>query len=98
CRGSARVRSGLCVIVRARDDAKSALRDCVCSGGRAQRFEADPRRVTRPVRQARVRRSRSMTMRRLAITMLLTLAALSGAGVKYADAQSYPVRPIRLVV
>ena len=37
-------------------------------------------------------------MRRLAITMLLTLAALSGAGVKYADAQSYPVRPIRLVV
>ena len=37
-------------------------------------------------------------MRRYAITKLLTLAALAGAGVKYADAQTYPVRPIRLVV
>lgn len=37
-------------------------------------------------------------MRRYAITMLLTLAVQAGAGVNYADAQSYPVRPIRLVV
>jgi len=37
-------------------------------------------------------------MRSYAITKLLTLAVLAGAGVKHADAQSYPVRPIRLVV
>ena len=37
-------------------------------------------------------------MNRYAATMLLTLAALAGAGAESACAQSYPVRPIKLVV